>query len=128
MPEPGEWVDLVAAAEVVPGELTTVDVGEGGGRIELVLWRDRAGRACVMDARCPHQWSYLGFEGVVDGDEVVCASHFWRFDVEGRGTKVNVKGRRDVKADITVFPCEEVDGRLRARLVPPRSEPGPPLR
>jgi nitrite reductase/ring-hydroxylating ferredoxin subunit len=128
MPESGEWVDLAAAAEVVPGELIAVDVGDGADRLELVLWRDRAGRPCVMDARCPHQWSYLGFEGVVDGDEVVCASHLWRFDVEGRGTKVNVKGRRDVKADIPVFVCEEVDGRVRALLVPPRPEPGSPLR
>jgi nitrite reductase/ring-hydroxylating ferredoxin subunit len=122
MPEPGEWVDLVAADEVVPGALTPVDVGEGSDRIELVVWRDRSGRPCAMDARCPHQWSYLGFEGVVDGDEVVCASHFWRFDVEGHGTKVNVHGRRDVKADIEVFPCEEHEGRLRARL-PERPEP-----
>lgn len=115
--EAEEWVDLVASDDVVPGALVAVDVGEGDGRIELVVWRDRAGRPCVMDARCPHQWSYLGFEGVVDGDELVCASHFWRFGADGRGTKVNVHGRRDDKADIAVFPCEDAGGRLRARLV-----------
>jgi phenylpropionate dioxygenase-like ring-hydroxylating dioxygenase large terminal subunit len=114
--EPEGWTDLVASDEVQVGALTPVDVGEGSDRVELVVWRDRSGRPCVMDARCPHQWSYLGFEGVVDGDELVCASHFWRFDVHGHGTKVNVNGRRDVKADIEVFPCDEVDGRLRARL------------
>lgn len=124
MSETGEWVDLVAADEVVPGVLTPVDLGVGSDRLELVVWRDRSGRPCVMDARCPHQWSYLGHEGVLDGDELVCASHFWRFGVDGRGTKVNVNGRRDVKADITVFPVAEVDGRIRAQVpVPPAPTP-----
>jgi phenylpropionate dioxygenase-like ring-hydroxylating dioxygenase large terminal subunit len=122
--EAGEWVDLVAGAEVPVGQVVGVDLGgEGSERTELVVWRDLSGRPCVMDARCPHQWSYLGFEGVVDGDELVCASHFWRFDGQGRGTKVNVNGRRDVKADVAVYPAAEVDGRIRARV--PVGRPGP---
>lgn len=119
MHEAGEWVDLVAAEDVRRGEVVGVDLGEGAARVELVVWRDRSGRPCVMDARCPHQWSYLGHEGVVDGDELVCASHLWRFDGAGHGTKVNVHGRRDVKADIATFVSEEVDGRIRARLEVP---------
>ena len=30
-------------------------------------------------------------------------------DARGHGTKINVNGRRDVKADLRVFPCREVD-------------------
>ncbi len=38
-----------------------------------------------MEARCPHEWSHLGAEGVVDGPEIVCAAHFWRFDHRRHG-------------------------------------------
>ena len=71
-------------------------------------------------ARCPHQWSHLAAEGVVDGDELVCAAHFWRFDVDGRGTKLNVGGRRDDKSDLEVFECREDDDGVWARLDPSR--------
>lgn len=106
------WTDLGVAADLVVGEIRAVEVGE----TDLVVWRGTNDRACVMVARCPHQWSHLGAEGFVDGDEIVCTGHFWRFDQNGRGTKLNVRGRRDVKADIDVYACREVDGRLQVAL------------
>ena len=106
------WVPVGSAADVGPGELVGVDVGT----LELVVWRGLGGQVCVMDARCPHQWSYLGGEGVVDGDEIVCTAHFWRFGLDGRGTKLNVLGRRDDKADIEVFAVRERDGMIEAEL------------
>jgi phenylpropionate dioxygenase-like ring-hydroxylating dioxygenase large terminal subunit len=106
------WVRIAESAEVAPGTVRGVD----HGAVEVVAWRGARGEVCVMDGRCPHQWSYLGFEGLVDGDELVCASHFWRFDSTGRGTKRNVLGRVDEKADITVYPSREIDGVIEADL------------
>lgn len=63
-----------------------------------------------------HQWSHLEAEGVVDGDELVCTAHFWRFDGDGRGTKLSVKGRRDDKADIRTFAVREVDGAIEVEV------------
>ena len=111
MPEP-TWIDLTAAADVEPGQVVAAEVGEQ----DLVVWRSFDGTPCVMEARCPHEWSHLAAEGVVDGDEIVCTAHFWRFDQRGTGVKLNVKGRRDPKADIEVFACRERDGRIEARL------------
>jgi phenylpropionate dioxygenase-like ring-hydroxylating dioxygenase large terminal subunit len=106
------WVPVAASLDVRAGELVGVDIGD----LELVVWRGLGGQVCVMDARCPHQWSYLGGEGVVDGDEIVCTAHFWRFGRDGRGTKLNTFGRRDDKADIAVFPVRERDGAIEADL------------
>jgi len=100
------------AGAVAPGQI--VDAVHGD--LDLVVWRTFEGEPCVMEARCPHQWSHLGAEGVVDGPEIVCAAHFWRFDTSGTGTKVGMTGRRDPKSDIAVFPCREVDGRIEALL------------
>lgn len=111
---PERWVDVAASAAVPPGGVHEVAIGD----LDLVVWRSSDGRPCAMEARCPHQWSHLAAEGVVDGDEIVCAAHFWRFDRSGRGTKLNVRGRRDVKADIAVHPCREVDGRLEVAVTP----------
>ena len=106
----GEWVEV--AHGVAAGEIADAAHGE----TDLVVWRTADGVPCVMEARCPHQWSHLGAEGVVDGPEIVCAAHFWRFDTSGHGTKVAMSGRRDPKADIAVYPCREVDGRIEAHL------------
>lgn len=107
-----QWRDVLDAAEVPAGAIRAVEIGE----LDLVVWRGVGGRACAMEARCPHQWSHLEAEGVVDGDEVLCTAHYWRFDGEGRGTKVNVHGRRDPKADIAVYPCRERNGRIEVAL------------
>ena len=104
------WVEVAGA--VAPGQI--VDAAHGD--LDLVVWRTFEGEPCVMEARCPHQWSHLGAEGVVDGPEIVCTAHFWRFDTSGTGTKVGMTGRRDPKSDIAVYPCREVDGRIEARL------------
>jgi phenylpropionate dioxygenase-like ring-hydroxylating dioxygenase large terminal subunit len=106
------WRDVIASAQVAPAAVVGVEVGGA----ELVVWRAVDGRVTVCDARCPHQWSHLAAEGAVDGDELVCLSHHWRFDAEGRGSKVNVKGRRDAKGDVAVFACRERDGRIEVEM------------
>src|SRR5688500_17198221 len=104
------WMAVCASADLLPGGVVPAAVGE----LELVAWRTARGRPCVMDARCPHQWSHLGYEGVVDGDELVCTAHFWRFDLGGRGTKLAFTGRRDDKADAATLPVREDAGQVWA--------------
>ena len=126
------WVRVVSSADVPPGAVATVEVpgphvpaGEVPGvevpavevpAVEVVVWRTVEGRVVVCDTRCPHQWSHLGYEGAVDGCELVCVTHWWRFDAEGHGSKLNVLGRRDPKGDLEVFASREVDGWVEADL------------
>lgn len=106
------WTAVLASADVGPAQVRSAAVGD----LDLVVWRDAVGSVCVMDARCPHQWSHLEAEGVVDGDEIVCTAHFWRFDRDGRGTKLTERGRRDPKADTRAYPSREREGRIEVRL------------
>ena len=108
----GRWVGLMAAAELAPGSIS----GQSVGDLDVVVWRTTGGRLVAQEARCPHQWSHLAAEGVVDGDEIVCTAHFWRFDAEGTGTKVNIGGRRDPKADIITYRVRESGGRIAVYL------------
>jgi phenylpropionate dioxygenase-like ring-hydroxylating dioxygenase large terminal subunit len=103
---PGEgWVRIGDSSLPAGGILGTTLADE-----DLVIWRSMAGTPCVAEARCPHQWSHLAGEGAVDGEELVCLTHLWRFTVDGEGWKENASGRRDRKGDLAVKPCVERDG------------------
>ena len=108
-----DWVRLLPSTAVARGECRTVTLA---GHDDLVVWRTVEGELCVMDARCPHQWSHLGSEGVVDGDTLVCTTHFWCFDTAGAGWKQAMSGRRDEKAGPEVFASQEDDGVIWARV------------
>ena len=106
----GDWEPLEVEP---PGPGSVVESVHGVD--DLVVWRTALGEVCVMEARCPHLWSHLAQEGSVDGEELVCLAHFWRFTTSGEGWKANMGGRRDRKGDTDVHPCREVDGRIWVR-------------
>ena len=56
----------------------------------------------------------------VDGEELICLSHFWRFDTEGHGSKMAMNGRRDPKGDVATFAVREVDGRIEVMAPEPQ--------
>lgn len=102
------WQDVMSIEELAPGQMVTVERESG----DVVVWRTHSGRLAACDARCPHQWAHLGTAGVVDGEELVCRSHFWRFDVAGSGSKLSASGRRDEKSPVEVVSVRELDGRI----------------
>ena len=109
---PTMWRDVAGIADVGPGGMLPISVDA----LELLLWRYVEGRLAACDRRCPHQWADLGSAGAVDGEELVCLSHHWRFDAAGWGSKLSVTGRRDEKAPVEVFEVEEREGRIRLRI------------
>lgn len=106
MGRPGEGWAHVCDSSLPAGGIIAATVGG----LDMVVWRSMAGIPCVAEARCPHQWSHLAGEGAVDGEELVCLTHLWRFTADGQGWKENLSGRRDRKGDLAVTPCVEQDG------------------
>lgn len=49
---------------------------------ELVIYRGKDKRAVTLDAYCPHMGAHLA-EGKVEGNELRCFFHQWKFDSEG---------------------------------------------
>ena len=113
------WVAVAATDAVAAGEVVESTVEDA----EVVVWRTESGVPCVMEARCPHQWSHLGASGAVVGEEIVCLTHFWTFGTDGSGWKENLNGRRDRKGDIEVFPCREAAGEIWVRSDPVGGKP-----
>lgn len=54
---------------------------------ELALYRGRNGSVVALDAYCPHMGAHLA-EGQVEGDQLRCFFHNWRFDRSGRCTDI----------------------------------------
>jgi phenylpropionate dioxygenase-like ring-hydroxylating dioxygenase large terminal subunit len=103
---------VAACASVGIGAIRAVSIGD----LDLVVWRTAAGEIRACEARCPHQWNHLAAVGQVEGDEIVCAVHYWRFDGAGTGTVRLVDGTRVPMRDIATYPCHEVDGRVAVQL------------
>ena len=87
-----DWIDVAATSEVAPGVILGVHIN---GR-ELVVWRGDDGVVALQDARCPHEWTHLAGQGVVEGCELICLAHFWRFDREGNAFLQGTSGHREV--------------------------------
>jgi phenylpropionate dioxygenase-like ring-hydroxylating dioxygenase large terminal subunit len=73
------WYAIALSKKLRVGQATSL---ECLGR-NLALYRDEAGKAHALDARCPHLGADLG-QGKVIGTELQCAFHHWRFNAEGQ--------------------------------------------
>lgn len=76
----------------------------------LVAWRDDAGDLHVQDAFCPHLGAHLGHGGTVEGCELVCPFHGWKFDAEGSNTEIPYSERTNRKGTLRTFPVAERNG------------------
>jgi phenylpropionate dioxygenase-like ring-hydroxylating dioxygenase large terminal subunit len=72
----------VAYADAVAAPSATMLLGE-----PLVLWRDRRGAVHAFRDVCVHRGTALSL-GRVEGDEIVCAYHGWRYGGDGGCTAI----------------------------------------
>ncbi|WP_085316558.1 aromatic ring-hydroxylating oxygenase subunit alpha [Derxia lacustris] len=75
----GDWHPVAISASVPAGaRLATRLLGR-----DVVVWRGADGAVHATEDRCPHRGTRLSI-GKVQGDEIVCAYHGWRFAGDGR--------------------------------------------
>ncbi|HEY4339397.1 MAG TPA: Rieske 2Fe-2S domain-containing protein, partial [Steroidobacteraceae bacterium] len=96
---------------------------------DLVLFRDRKGRAGLLYPRCMHRGTSL-YYGRVEEDGIRCCYHGWLFDVEGRCLDQPCEpdhGRHRDSARQPWYPVQERYGLLFAYLGPPEKRPVLPV-
>lgn len=82
----------------------------------MAVFRTEEGKACVLDAYCPHLGAHLGIGGRVVGDCIECPFHGWQFNGnDGKCTSIPYskgKGRRsslpfnvNVKKNMQMIVC-----------------------
>jgi phenylpropionate dioxygenase-like ring-hydroxylating dioxygenase large terminal subunit len=72
------WYWVIPSRKLRVGEVKPVTIlGK-----DLAIYRGEDQRAVIFDAYCPHMGSHLG-EGKVEGNELRCSFHHWKYDTEG---------------------------------------------
>ena len=89
----------------------------------LVGWRDESGEAHVQGAFCPHLGAHLGHGGAVEGCEIKCPFHGWKFDGEGTNTDIPYSERTNKRATIQPYPVAERNGFVLAWYHPEGKSP-----
>jgi 3-ketosteroid 9alpha-monooxygenase subunit A len=88
-----------------------------------VLFRGEDGKATLLDAHCPHLGAHLGYGGRVEGNDIICPFHAWRFSASGRCTEVPYASRIPPRAAVDAYRVREHSGMIVAYFGAEGSEP-----
>lgn len=76
----------------------------------LVAFRGQSGVVAVLDAICPHLGADIGVGGTVEGDEVRCPFHAWRFDGKGECIAIPYATKIPRQARVRAWEVRERNG------------------
>lgn len=106
---------------------------------EFALYRGKSGRVVLLDAFCPHMGthlaknttSYTARDGHIEGDDIRCPYHAWRFGPDGRCNQIPYfQGPIPKAAAVRSWPVQERAGVVFVWYDPEGGEPDfdlPPL-
>src|SRR5262245_24574726 len=72
----------------------------------VVLYRKNDGVAVALQNRCPHR-SFPLSKGKLEGDNIVCGYHGFKFDTAGKCVQVPSQATTKSSLDIASFPLVE---------------------
>jgi 5,5'-dehydrodivanillate O-demethylase len=106
------WQPVGRSQDVEPGQAKPVRVmGE-----DLTLYRGETGKAFLVGGYCPHRLTLLA-NGWVQGDEVRCMYHGWKFDGSGQCTERPAeKDAKPPNIKIAAYPVQDYAGLIFAYL------------
>ncbi len=99
------WHPVAYSRDLQPGAPLAVDLLSE----PVVIWRDSSGLAHALRDVCIHRGTALSL-GWVQGDEIVCAYHGWRYAAGGACTAIPQLAdptRVPAKARVAAFRCVE---------------------
>lgn len=77
---------------------------------ELVAYRNESNEVIVLDAYCPHMGAHLGYGGKVEGNDLRCPFHAWRFDDSGQCVEIPYAKHIPPKACTKKWLTREISG------------------
>jgi nitrite reductase/ring-hydroxylating ferredoxin subunit len=90
---------------------------------DLVLFRDEAGAARVLDAYCAHLGAHLGRPGRVEQGCIVCPFHAWRYTGDGSCVDIPYAKRVPHGARVRAWPTAENSGLVMVWYHPDSAPP-----
>ncbi|MDA0238933.1 MAG: Rieske 2Fe-2S domain-containing protein, partial [Proteobacteria bacterium] len=104
------WVAVDRAEDLPAGRAKPIRImGE-----DYALYRGESGKAQVIAYRCPHRGAQMHL-GWVEGEEIRCVYHGWKFDCSGQCTEQPAEEAGFArKVQIATYPTEEHMGQIFA--------------
>lgn len=116
---PAGWYRIAWSGELVVGALKRMKYfGQ-----ELVCYRGESGRIHMFDAYCQHLGAHMGVGGRVEGDELVCPFHGWKWACDGKSAKVPYEEGRTSYRKLRKWATHEDGGIVFAWYAADGSEP-----
>lgn len=104
---PSGWFVVGWAEDLTPGDVLPLRYF---GK-DLVAYRGLDDKLVhIHDAHCPHLGAHLGYGGKVEGDDIRCPFHAWRFGADGACNEVPYAKRIPPKACVKTYPVQELNG------------------
>ncbi len=100
------WFQVAYSDDLGPGDVKPLKYF---GK-DLVLYRTEDGEPTVLDAFCPHLGAHLGHGGCVEGRNIVCPFHAWKFGADGDCAEIPYAEKIPKRAKLEKWPVEEVNG------------------
>ena len=107
-PFPTGWFAVGFADDLAAGDVRPLRYFDR----DMVLFRTESGEACVTDAHCPHLGAHIGYDGRVEGENIVCPFHQWQFGTDGKCKKIPFAKAIPPRAKIAVWPTVERGGMI----------------
>ena len=105
-PFPNGWFVLLKSDELSKGQLITKRFA---GK-DVVAFHTKSGKACIVDAYCPHMGAHFGHGGDVQGETIRCPFHHFCFDSEGQCVKTGYDTKPPAKAVLKTYYVREKNG------------------
>ncbi|MBK8022577.1 MAG: Rieske 2Fe-2S domain-containing protein [Chloroflexi bacterium] len=106
LPIPNSWYAVAYSSELKPGMVLSRKLAGD----DIVVFRAKSGRACVMDAFCPHLGAHLGVGGTVVDETIRCPFHAFRFDTDGVCVATGYGTKPPPAARARILPMREMNG------------------
>ena len=106
------WQPVARSEDILSGKARTVRVmGE-----DLALYRGETGTAFLVGGYCPHRLTLLA-NGWVEGEQLRCMYHGWKFDGKGQCTERPAENdRKQPNIAIVSYPVREYAGLVFAYM------------
>lgn len=103
---PHTWFRIATSAELPAGKVLPLRYfGQ-----DLVLFRTESGKACLLNAHCPHLGAHLGYGGTIQGEQIRCPYHGWLWCSNGGCADVPYTDKQPPKVKIRSWPVQEING------------------
>jgi nitrite reductase/ring-hydroxylating ferredoxin subunit len=113
------WFVVAESKEIAAGQIIT---RKFSGH-DIVIYRTASGMISIADAFCPHMGAHFGHGGTVEGEELKCPFHGFRFDREGSCTATGYGTKPSPRAKLRAWPAVEKFGLVFCFYHPEKKAP-----